>query len=89
MESLVGQTGIAKIFKPRLYSYSDFILVKLYAMVTKQSTTYASEFLNHYFVRHYYRSKFFIIKEFRDGVRKRRLVPHQTDVDKFFRLLSE
>ncbi|MCF2141241.1 MAG: hypothetical protein K9W44_14370 [Candidatus Lokiarchaeota archaeon] len=35
IEGLGSQTGIAKIFKPRLYTYSDFILVKLYAMVTK------------------------------------------------------
>ncbi|WP_457559059.1 hypothetical protein [Candidatus Harpocratesius sp.] len=86
---MVSQTGIVKIFKPRLYSSLDFIVVMLNAIVAKQSTTYASEFLNNYFVRHDCKRKFLKINEFIDGIRKRRLVPHQADVDKFFRLLSE
>lgn len=57
-------------------------------MITKQSTTYAAEFLNRMFTRHYIKSKQLYVKNYNDRKRKHRLVPHQTDVDKFFRLLS-
>lgn len=86
---LVARSGIALKFRPRLYSYADYVFVKLYALVSKQSTTAASESLKKYFSLQY-RDKFHVhLKPFGDGKRHRRLVPHQTDVDKFFRRLSE
>jgi hypothetical protein len=89
VNKLVGQAEIARIFRPRLYTYYDFVLVKLYAMVTKQSVDYASDHLNQWLARHYRHRYKLHLKKYRDGLRKRRLVPHQTDVDKFFRRLSE
>jgi hypothetical protein len=89
VNNLVHRLGIANRFRPRLYTYADFILVKFYAMVTKSSTTAASESLNHYFTQYYQKKVRKRIKTFSDSLRKRRLVPHQTDVDKFFRLLTE
>ncbi|MCF2141372.1 MAG: hypothetical protein K9W44_15040 [Candidatus Lokiarchaeota archaeon] len=89
VNKLVGRSEIAQKFRPRLYSYYDFILVKLFALASKKSIDYASDYLNKLLSKHY-RKKFNLkLKTFRDGIRKRRLVPHQTDVDKFFRRLSE
>jgi len=86
---LVGQLGIAQRFRPRLYTYADFVLVKIYAMVTKQSTAAGAESLNRHFQRHY-REKFRLqVKPFSDMKRHRRLIPHQTDVDRFFGMLTE
>jgi hypothetical protein len=89
VNSLVTRLGIAKRFKPRLYSYADFVFVKLYALTKSSTVETASEILNKWLTRHYYNKYKLKPKNFKDGIRKRRLVPHQTDVDKFFRLLSE
>lgn len=89
VEGLVAGAGIGKRFKPRLYSYADFVLVKMYAMIKGMSTHNAAEYLNAYLSRKIERQFCQQIKSFSDGIRKRRLVPHQTDVDKFFSLLSE
>ncbi|QEE15540.2 transposase [Promethearchaeum syntrophicum] len=89
VNSLVTRLGIAKRFKPRLYSYADFVFVKFYALITSTPIERASERLNNWLVLQYFNKYKLKPKNFQDGVRKRRLVPHQTDVDKFFRLLSE
>ena len=80
---------IAKKFKPRMYTYADFILVKLYAITEKMSTEWASETLNAEFsfqIEQRYHRK---LKTFTDGIRRRRMVPHQTDVDRFFKRMSQ
>ncbi|MHA1775905.1 MAG: hypothetical protein DRO88_11845 [Promethearchaeia archaeon] len=58
-------------------------------LICKQSFDYPSDYLNKLLSEHYQRKFNLKLKKFSDGVRKRRLVPHQTDVDKFFRRLSE
>jgi hypothetical protein len=89
VEQLVAQTGIPLRFKPRLYSYADYVLTKFYALVTKQSTAAGSEALNRHLEHHYWKKYHLNLKPFGDRIRYRRLVPHQTDIDKFFRLLTE
>lgn len=80
--------GVAKRFRPRLYTYSDFVMVKLYALARQISVHVAAEGLNAFLVKHY-KTKFHLKpKRFADEIRNRRFVPHQTDVDKFFRRLS-
>jgi hypothetical protein len=81
--------GIAKRFRPRLHSYADYVMVKLYALVREISLHVSAEGLNAFLVKHYQSKYHLAIKNFEDGKRHRRLVPHQTDVDKFFRLLSK
>ncbi len=84
----VRQLGISKRFRPRLYSYADFVKVKLYALVRQTSVHVAAEGLNEFLVK-YYKSKFNLKpKRFIDNLRRRRFVPHQTEVDKFFRRFS-
>jgi hypothetical protein len=92
-KSLVNQQvqllGIAKRFRPRLYSHADFIMVKLYAMVRQISVHVAAEGLNAYITEHYFTKYNLKPKTFCDKMRKRRFMPHQTDVDKYFRRFSE
>ncbi|WP_371805378.1 hypothetical protein [Candidatus Lokiarchaeum ossiferum] len=81
--------GLAKRFRPRLYTWADFVFPKLYALTRQISVHVASEGLNAFLVRHY-KSKYRLQpKRFQDKVRHRRFIPHQTDVDKFFRRLSK
>ena len=89
LNNMIARSKIAKIFKPRLYQYADYVLVKLYAYLTGKSTHHASEHLNTMLVRRVQLLKKKKIKRFKDDKRKRRLVPHQTDVDKFFRICAE
>lgn len=89
VQGLIEHTGIAKRFKPRLYNYSDFILPVLYSLSTTLSLEQACEELNNSFIN---RIKQIYGKEpkiFSDGIRKRRLIPHQTKVDQFLRRLTE
>lgn len=89
VNNLVARTNVAKTFKPRLYTYADYILVKLYAFLTNKSVHWAAETLNRNVKIHAgYRTKR-KMKRFKDNIRTRRLVPHQTDVDKFFRICEE
>ncbi|MHA1521558.1 MAG: hypothetical protein ACTSRK_15360, partial [Promethearchaeota archaeon] len=81
--------GIANCFRPRLYTHADFVMVKLYAITRQISVHVAAEGLNAY-VTKYYKNKFRLtVKSFSDHKRKRRFIPHQTEVDKFFRRFSE
>ncbi|MCF2140204.1 MAG: hypothetical protein K9W44_09150 [Candidatus Lokiarchaeota archaeon] len=50
VNKLVGRSEIAQKFRPRLYTYCDFILVKLYALASKKSIEYASNYLNKNFL---------------------------------------
>lgn len=89
VNALINQLGLTQRFKPRLYSYADYILVKFYGMTCQISTTKASEDLNDYFKKHYNEHFYLSIKNFQDKKRQHRLIPHQTDVDKFIKILSE
>ncbi len=63
-------------------------MVKLYALARQISVHIAAEGLNDYLVK-YFKNKYNLSpKIFKDTKRKRRFVPHQTDVDKFFRCLT-
>lgn len=89
VNGLINSMGIVKRFKPRLYSYADFVFVKLYAIAKGIPTERAADILNNKLIA-YYRVNFDLnIKKFRDQTRTRRFIPHQTDVDKFFRLFSK
>lgn len=86
---LVESLGMSKRFKPRLYTYADFVITKFYALICGESTEKAANRLNRQ-IQQYYADRFRLnLKLFQDGKRKRRLIPHQTDVDKFFRLFTE
>jgi hypothetical protein len=88
LNEYINRTDLSKRFKPRLYQYADFVIVKLYAMVCDRSTEWAAEYLNSALSTLIEKKSLLKIKIFRDNKRKRRMVPHQTDVDKFFRLFS-
>ena len=88
-DDLVKKTKIAEKFKPRLYSYSDFVLVKLYAYLTGKSIHHAAEELNRTVTMKVESKTKKRMKRFKDNYRRRRLVPHLTDVDKFFRIREE
>ncbi|WP_371801683.1 hypothetical protein [Candidatus Lokiarchaeum ossiferum] len=45
--------GLAKRFRPRLYTWADFVFPKLYALTRQISVHVASEGLNAFLVRHY------------------------------------
>ncbi|MHA1896964.1 MAG: hypothetical protein ACTSU2_06160, partial [Promethearchaeota archaeon] len=80
---------IANDFKPRLYTYFDYIMPKLLSLITKHSLSFTAEALNRYAIFILHKKKKVLPKMFADNKRSRRLVPHQTDIDKFFRKLSE
>jgi hypothetical protein len=61
----------------------------MYATIKAMSIHCAAEYLNMYLCRKIERRFCRQLKLFADGIRKRRLVPHQTDVDNFFSMLSE
>ncbi len=86
---LFAKTDYAK--KRRFYKYeaADFILVKLYALISNVSTHDAAEELN--MLRHQHSASNIDSKRklYADNIRKSRYIPHQTDVDKFIRNLSE
>lgn len=83
------QIGIAKKFRPRIYSHADYIMTKIYAILCQCPTHVASEGLNAYITKYYAKNHKMYPKTFSDGRRKRRFVPHQTDIDKYFRRFSE
>ena len=89
LDDLFIKSTSAKRYKPKLYKYSDFILVKLYALIRNISIDEASEFLNNTIKTNLIENGKFREKVFKDKIRKRRVIPHQTTVDKFFRRLSE
>jgi hypothetical protein len=80
---------ITLTFKPKRYTPAEFLLVVLYAQIKNISTADASEQLNDACkecILHYYKKA---PKIFADKKRHRRYIPHQTDVNKFLRCLSE
>jgi len=89
VEAELRNTEIAKRFKPRLYSYVDFIIPILYALTSNLSLEQACQELNNFFIETVKREFNLEPKVFNDGIRKRRLVPHQTKVDEFLRRFSE
>jgi hypothetical protein len=74
-----------KVKKPkfRLYETEDFLKVFFFSEISGISIRNASETLNKYYVR----KRRGRIKIFSDG-RKRRVIPHQTDVNKFLRRIN-
>ena len=86
---LVERLGVVNGFNPRLYTHFDYIMVKLYAIARGISTEIASESLNAYLMNHYKTKYHLNPKKYSDGFRKRRFIPHRTEVDKYFRRLSD
>ena len=89
VNALTERCGVEKRFIPRLYTYADYVHVVLYALINDRCIDWAAETLNAKMVRKYRKKYKRRMKIFRDGLRRRRLVPHQTDVNKFLRLLTE
>ncbi len=89
LDELCARTDIALRFRPRRYQLSDFVAVRFYALLANCSTHHAAETLNTAFTASLMAGGKYQPQLFRDGARRRRVVPHQTDVDKFFRRLSE
>ena len=87
--ALCSRTDIAHCFKPRRYQFSDFVLVRFYALLANRSTHYAAETLNADLSARLTAEGLFYPFRYQDRKRRRRVVPHQTDVDKFFRCLTE
>jgi hypothetical protein len=85
----ITQTNIVKRFKPRLYRYVDFIFPVLFALSSSLSIEQACKELNDFFISYAVQPRNIELKPFTDGVRKRRLIPHQTKVDKFLRRFTE
>ena len=89
VDEQVKSTGLASRFHPRLHSHSDFIMVKLYALLQQISVHVAAEGLNDHVSKFFEENYNLTAKEFSDNKRKRRFIPHQTEVDKYFRRFSE
>ena len=89
VDNLVKKTKIPQRFKPRLYSYSDFIIVKLASLILGYSVSYISEKLNAVAFSRLPNKKKLFIKIFIDRLCRGRLISYQTDMDKFFRRLTE
>jgi hypothetical protein len=89
IDQAVRSTKLPQRFQPRIYSYADFIFPKLYAEAHNQSLEIVTEELNTKFsdwlISHYNKK----LKTFADGKRHRRAIPHQTEIDKFTRRLTE
>lgn len=89
IEQAVSTTKLPQRFTPRIYSYADFIFPKLYAEAHDQSVEIVTEDLNERFKKWLEKHHHIKLKIFADGKRHRRAIPHQTEVDKFFRRLTE
>ncbi len=89
VDEQVKLLGVADRFRPRLYAHSDFVMVKLYAIIRQISVHVAAEGLNAYVTKYYAKNHNLTPKTFADNKRKRRFIPHQTEVDKYFRRFSE
>jgi len=89
LDVLCAQSDIALRFRPRRYRFSDFVAVRLYALLAGCSTHRAAETLNAAFSARLAAEGKFHRRTYRDGKRCHRVVSHQTDVDKLFRRLSE
>lgn len=89
VEGLIKNTPLAGRFRPRLYDYSDYIIVKLYALTRGWSTHQAAQYLNDVLKERFLEKYDLNPKVYRDGKRKRRFIPHQTEVDKFYNRIAE
>jgi hypothetical protein len=89
INKLVNNTRVPERFKPRLYTYADYILVAIYAICKGIPKHRAAQRLNHKMAMYQKKKLKQRLKQFNDGKRKRRLVPHQTDVDNFLGKLTE
>jgi hypothetical protein len=89
VNKLIAHTSLSSRFRPRLYQYADYIFVKLYSFCEDISTYRASTRLNDLAWARKKRETQVDPYLYRDQTRYRRCFPHQTDVDKFFRLLTE
>lgn len=89
VNGLFAQTSYAK--KRRFYVHQpySFVFVKLYALTRGVSTHQASNKLNELYHEQELDCSENLPKKYRDKRRSRRLVPHQTDVDLFFKAFSE
>jgi hypothetical protein len=89
VERSVQLTEIGKRFKPRLYDHSDFIIPKLFAISKGWSIHDAAEHLNKRCKKDILRHRKIKPQKFTDNLRERRFIPHQTEIDKYFRRLTE
>lgn len=89
VEFLIKKTDLIRRFRPRIYEYGDYVAVKLYALTVDLSIYQASQYLNRIAADRFLEKYKIVPKEYQDGKRKRRFIPHQTDVDKFFNRLTE
>lgn len=71
------------------YEHSDNIMVKIRSHLKKLSINVAAESLNNHLIKYFQNKMNFLVKTFSNQTRKRRLVPHQTDVDKNFNRFTE
>lgn len=89
VNSLFKKTSYGK--KRRFYQYEPFhfVAVKLFSLSLNISVHQAAEILNWRFSEYHEKEQLNSIKIFKDGKRKRRKIPHQTDIDQIFRNLTE
>jgi len=76
-------------FRPKLYAPVDYIIPVLYSMTAHISIHHACEELNELAITAAEETFNSNIKVYADGKRKRRLVPHQTSVNKFLAHFTE
>ena len=80
---------IARTFKPKLYDIAEYVYPVLYALSSSLSIHQACEELNDHFSALAERMTGCSIKRYADGVRRRRMIPHQTSVDRFLNRMGE
>jgi hypothetical protein len=76
-------------FIPKRYSPAHYVMVKYYSFIYDMSPTDAAEELNYLCTRHFALHHKRTPLVYKDKKRKHRFYPHQTDVDKFYRGLTE
>ena len=90
INTLMGKIQASARGKNARYQPADFILVKLYALAAHMSTHQAAETLNAQLKKVTQTPSSPVVpKKYVDGKRERRLVPHQTDIDKYLARFKE
>lgn len=89
LEFIIKYLNLDEIYKPKVHSHLIFLLVKLYAEVTDESIEQASQCLNDRCKQILNQSEDFKELIYKDGKRKRRYIPHQTEIDDYFSRLTE
>lgn len=89
VNKLFEQTDYVKHHRFYIHEPYKYVFVKLYSLISEISIHQASQALNDTLKGMQPSDSLFTLKMYSDKKRQRRLVPHQTEIDRLFRCLSE